>query len=516
MIGRAGVGHRQRRRRRCDAARDRRRERPRVDGRLRGGADDRADPRPRAQHPAGARGAEGRPLGALPLERGGGGRKDTGGDRFRTDRPAGRAPRARARHDGRSRTTPSSGPSASVISASNRQRRVDELLGASDVVTLHSPLTDETHCLIDRRRDRPDARRRAARQRRARRARRRGGARRGASLRQARRAPRSTSSRPSRTTARCSELDQVVVTPHLAASTDEAQDRAGVIVAEQIVAALDGGIVTNAVNIPVVDQADLEVLRPFIPLAALLGRISVKLAVGRPRRITVAAHGPLSEYDTRLLTAAALNGTFQERVDQVVNVVNAPLIAAERGIEVVEERNRASRDYTNTVEVRVVSDGEETTVSGTTIGPGAAAVPRRRARLRDRHRDRAAHGVHPLRRPARRDRDRRLDVRRRRRQHREHGGVADEGGRSGADGLLDRHARDRGARARVARRWASTTFASSGSGDRSRRGAGPSPSSGSRRSSATSGPRPGSRSCRRRRRPPRRPPTPSAARCRRS
>ena len=65
------------------------------------------------------------------------------------------------------------------------------------------------------------------------------------------------------------------MTPHLAASTDEAQDRAGVIVAEQIVAALDGGIVTNAVNIPVVDQADLEVLRHLIPLAALLGRISV-------------------------------------------------------------------------------------------------------------------------------------------------------------------------------------------------------------------------------------------------
>ena len=165
------------------------------------------------------------------------------------------------------------------------------------------------------------------------------------------------------------ELDEVVVTPHLAASTDEAQDRAGVIVAEQVVAALDGGIVTNAVNIPVVDQADLEVLGPFIPLASQLGRIAAELSTGRPRRITVAAHGPLSEYDTRLLTAAALNGTFQERVDQVVNVVNATMIAAERGIDVVEERNRASRDYTNTVEVRIESDGEEITVSGTTIGP---------------------------------------------------------------------------------------------------------------------------------------------------
>jgi len=245
---------------------------------------------------------------------------------------------------------------------------VDDLLGASDFVTLHSPLTDETRCLIDRDaigRMRPGARLvNAAR---------------GAlvdeealveaihSGRLAGAALDVFSAEPY--SGPLLELDQVVVTPHLAASTDEAQDRAGVIVAEQVAAALDGGIVTNAVNIPVVDQADLEVLGPFIPLASLLGRISVELGATRPRRITVAAHGPLSEYDTRLLTAAALNGVFQERVDQVVNVVNATLIASERGIEVVEERNRASRDYTNTVEVRVVAEREEITVSGTTIGP---------------------------------------------------------------------------------------------------------------------------------------------------
>jgi D-3-phosphoglycerate dehydrogenase len=161
------------------------------------------------------------------------------------------------------------------------------------------------------------------------------------------------------------ELDEVVVTPHLAASTDEAQDRAGLIVAEQIVAALEGGVVTNAVNIPVVDAADLEVLGPFIPLAAKLGRLAVELSGDWPKRVAVAAYGPLSEKDTRLLTVAALNGLFQGRVDQAVNYVNAPVIAAERGIEVVEERFRASRDYINTVEVRA----DDLAVSGTTIGP---------------------------------------------------------------------------------------------------------------------------------------------------
>ncbi|HLF68477.1 MAG TPA: phosphoglycerate dehydrogenase [Gaiellaceae bacterium] len=165
------------------------------------------------------------------------------------------------------------------------------------------------------------------------------------------------------------ELGEVVVTPHLAASTTEAQDRAGVIIAEQVAAALEGELVQTAVNIPVVDQADLEVLGPFIPLAARLGRLAMALATGRARRIVVAAHGPLSEYDTRLLTVAALNGAFQDRVDQSVNYVNAPLIATERGIEVSEQRFAASHHYINLVRVVVAADGEEIEASGTTVGP---------------------------------------------------------------------------------------------------------------------------------------------------
>jgi D-3-phosphoglycerate dehydrogenase / 2-oxoglutarate reductase len=248
-----------------------------------------------------------------------------------------------------------------------RVETLDEVLAAADVLSLHSPLTPETERMIDaaaigRMKD-------------------------GARLVNAARGPlvdeqalaeaiRSGklagaaldvfSAEPY--AGELLELDEVVVTPHLAASTGEAQDRAGVIVAEQVVAALEGGLVTNAVNIPVVDAADLEVLGPFIPLAAQLGRLAVELGGDRPRRIAVASHGPLSDYDTRLLTVAALNGAFQGRVDQDVNYVNAPVIAAERGIAVVEERFRASRDYMNLVEVRI-SDGEEIAVAGTTIGP---------------------------------------------------------------------------------------------------------------------------------------------------
>ena len=169
------------------------------------------------------------------------------------------------------------------------------------------------------------------------------------------------------------ELDNVVVTPHLAASTGEAQDRAGIIVAEQVAAALEGGLVTNAVNIPVLGADDLEVLGPYVPLASRLGRIAMELSDGSVEQITITAYGSLADYDTRLLTVAALNGAFQGRADRPVNYVNAPLIAAERGIEVREERSRTARDYTNLVRVELRSSGpgrggSRVRVSGTTIG----------------------------------------------------------------------------------------------------------------------------------------------------
>ena len=164
------------------------------------------------------------------------------------------------------------------------------------------------------------------------------------------------------------ELDNVVVTPHLAASTEEAQDRAGVIVAEQVAAALAGELVTNAVNIPAIRAEDMELLGPYVPLAATLGRLAMEIAGGRAERIALTYYGGLSVYDTRLLTVAALNGAFQGRVDRPVNYVNAPFVAEELGVDVSEEKSRASRDYTNLIRVAVCTNGDEWRVAGTTIG----------------------------------------------------------------------------------------------------------------------------------------------------
>jgi D-3-phosphoglycerate dehydrogenase len=138
-----------------------------------------------------------------------------------------------------------------------------------------------------------------------------------------------------------------------------------VIIAEQVVAALEGGLVTNAVNIPVVGAEDLEVLGPYIPLASQLGRLALELAGGQSRRISLSYNGAIADHDTRLLTVAALNGAFQGRVEQMVNWVNAPVIAEERGIEVSEERSGRARDYLNLITVTV--DGID--VAGTTLGP---------------------------------------------------------------------------------------------------------------------------------------------------
>ncbi len=136
-----------------------------------------------------------------------------------------------------------------------------------------------------------------------------------------------------------------------------------------------GALVTNAVNIPSIGADDLEVLRPFIPLAAKLGRLALELARGKTSKITLEYYGELGGFDTRLLTVAALNGAFQGRVEQAVNYVNAPLVAAELGIDVVENKRRSSRDFTNLIGVSAGA----VRVAGTTIGRTTATGSSRRS-----------------------------------------------------------------------------------------------------------------------------------------
>jgi D-3-phosphoglycerate dehydrogenase len=163
----------------------------------------------------------------------------------------------------------------------------------------------------------------------------------------------------------------VIVTPHLGASTAEATDRAGYQAAEQVVAALTGGVVTSAVNVPAIPAEDMEALGPFLPLCGSLGRIALALALadgGSVDRVQTDFFGRLADRDTRLLAIEALLGVLSGHTEEEVNAVNAPSIAEERGIRVVETKHSAARDYTDLVRVEVTAGDAVVRVAGTLIG----------------------------------------------------------------------------------------------------------------------------------------------------
>jgi D-3-phosphoglycerate dehydrogenase len=167
------------------------------------------------------------------------------------------------------------------------------------------------------------------------------------------------------------DYPNVIVTPHLAASTAEATDRAGYQAAEQVVAALTGGVVTSAVNVPAIPVEDVEVLGPFLPLCNALGRIAAALAVAQGssvERIQTEYFGRIADRDTRLLSIDVLLGALTGRVEEDVNAVNAPAIAEERGIRMVETKHSAARDYTDLVRVVVTSGEAKVRVAGTLLG----------------------------------------------------------------------------------------------------------------------------------------------------
>jgi D-3-phosphoglycerate dehydrogenase / 2-oxoglutarate reductase len=161
----------------------------------------------------------------------------------------------------------------------------------------------------------------------------------------------------------------VIVTPHLGASTAEATDRAGYQAAEQVVAALTGGVVTTAVNVPAIPPEDMEVLGPYLPLSRWLGRIAIALTAGSSfDRVQTEFLGRIADRDTRLLTIEALLGVLEGHTEEDVNEVNAPAIAEERGIQTEETKSRGARDYTDLVRVTLTCGEESLRVAGTLIG----------------------------------------------------------------------------------------------------------------------------------------------------
>jgi D-3-phosphoglycerate dehydrogenase len=161
----------------------------------------------------------------------------------------------------------------------------------------------------------------------------------------------------------------VIVTPHLGASTAEATDRAGFQAAEQVVAALTGGVVTSAVNVPAIPSEDMEVLGPFVSLCRALGRIAISVAEGSSvDRVESEFLGGIAERDTRLLSIEVLLGVLEGHTEEDVNEVNAPALAEERGIELAETKRSVAHDYTDLVRVMVTCGEDRVRVVGTLIG----------------------------------------------------------------------------------------------------------------------------------------------------
>jgi len=162
-------------------------------------------------------------------------------------------------------------------------------------------------------------------------------------------------------------LEHVVVTPHLGASTVEAQDKAGSAIAEMVILALSGQFVPYAVNVSAAAEVS-EQVRAFLPLAEKLGAIVTGLAEGPMRALEAQYVGGLAEHDTRALTLAALKGSLGMVVHEPVSYVNAPVLARERGIAVSERKSAASRDYVNLVTFVADTEAGEVVVSGTLVG----------------------------------------------------------------------------------------------------------------------------------------------------
>jgi D-3-phosphoglycerate dehydrogenase len=163
------------------------------------------------------------------------------------------------------------------------------------------------------------------------------------------------------------ELDNVVATPHLGASTDEAQEKAGLAVARSVRLALSGELVPDAVNVQ--GGVIAEDVRPGIPLTEKLGRIFTGLAGEVAQQIDVEVRGEITEFDVKVLELAALKGVFTDVVADQVSYVNAPLLAAERGTAVRLISHPDSPDHRNLITLRgTLADGSQISVSGTLIG----------------------------------------------------------------------------------------------------------------------------------------------------
>ncbi|MCS7224816.1 MAG: phosphoglycerate dehydrogenase [Armatimonadetes bacterium] len=260
-------------------------------------------------------------------------------------------------------------------------KSLDDLLKESDVVTLHLPLTNETRHLLNERAFSlmkegaflintarggivdEEALYRALTS----------GKLAGAALDVLEQEPPPAGSR----SALLAQLENVIVTPHLGASAKEAQEEAALEVAQQVLAVLQGGFPSSAVNLPPIPGDRLEALRPFMDLGSRMGRVLSQLCYGEFQRVELTYQGQIAEETTDFLTRSFLKGFMEIRLPETVTYVNAPTLARHRGIRVLEEKSSRPTDYVSLVTATVHTSHEVRSLAGTVfqgVGPRLVRV----------------------------------------------------------------------------------------------------------------------------------------------
>jgi D-3-phosphoglycerate dehydrogenase len=164
------------------------------------------------------------------------------------------------------------------------------------------------------------------------------------------------------------ELDEVICTPHLGASTGEAQENVAVAIVQQVVDFLLLGEVRNAVNIPSFSPDILPLVRPFIELGERLGSFLAQMVSHAIEEVSIDYHGEVTTYGVKPITSSVLKGVLSPHLGETVNFVNAPVIAKERGIRVVESIHTQAEDFASLMSITVRSQGEVNTIAGTLFG----------------------------------------------------------------------------------------------------------------------------------------------------
>ncbi len=162
-------------------------------------------------------------------------------------------------------------------------------------------------------------------------------------------------------------MEQIIATPHLGASTNEAQENVAIQVAEQMAEYLTVGTITNALNMPSVSAEDASRLKPYLDLASRLGSFAGQMTTGGLTKVTIEYEGKVTDLNTKPLSAAALNGLLAPLMEGV-NMVNAPVVAKDRNIDVSEVRHDRTAHYKTLMRITVVFDGGTFSISGTLFG----------------------------------------------------------------------------------------------------------------------------------------------------